>query len=70
MNSMYEKLVAFVRDEEGLTATEYAIAGGLVGAAVIGAFTELGTAVGDVITFITDAINASPAAGGAAAPGP
>ena len=31
-------LFSFIRDEEGLTTVEYAIAGGLVGAGVIGAF--------------------------------
>ena len=35
---MFNKLFAFIRDEEGLTTVEYAIAGGLVGAGVIGAF--------------------------------
>jgi pilus assembly protein Flp/PilA len=47
----------FLRDESGLTATEYAIAGGLVGAAVIGAFTALGGSITGVITFISGAIN-------------
>lgn len=59
MNSMMEKLVAFVRDEEGLTATEYAIAGGLVGAVVIGAFTTLGENVGRVIGGIATVIGDS-----------
>ena len=35
---MFNKLFAFIRDEEGLTTVEYAIAGGLIGAGVIGAF--------------------------------
>ena len=47
----------FLRDESGLTSTEYAIAGGLVGAAVIGAFTALGGSITGVITFISGAIN-------------
>lgn len=34
----------FIRDEEGLTAVEYAIAGGLVVAGLAAAFTELGAA--------------------------
>jgi pilus assembly protein Flp/PilA len=46
----------FLRDESGLTATEYAIAGGLVGAAVIGAFTALGGSITGVINFISGAI--------------
>ncbi|MGI9263962.1 MAG: Flp family type IVb pilin [Gammaproteobacteria bacterium] len=47
----------FLRDDSGLTATEYAIAGGLVGAVVIGAFQLLGTNVGGVINFIAGSIN-------------
>jgi pilus assembly protein Flp/PilA len=42
----------FVSDEEGLTTVEYAIAGGLVGAGVIGAFNLLGGQVFRVITAI------------------
>jgi pilus assembly protein Flp/PilA len=55
MSSIISKLSAFLRDEEGLTTVEYAIAGGLVGLAVVGAFTALGGHVGAVITSI-DAI--------------
>jgi pilus assembly protein Flp/PilA len=57
-----EKVIAmktimnFLRDEEGLTTVEYAIAGGLVGAAVIGAFQLLGVSVGGVITNIDGAL--------------
>jgi pilus assembly protein Flp/PilA len=50
--------VAFIREEEGLTTVEYAIAGGLVGAAVIGAFQLLGGQVGRVITAIEGALAA------------
>lgn len=49
---MKSKVVQFLRDEEGLTTVEYAIAGGLVGAAVIAAFQALGITVGNVITGI------------------
>ena len=35
-------MLAFLRGEEGLTTVEYAIAGGLVGAGVIGAFMAAG----------------------------
>jgi len=50
---MREKLMAFFREEEGLTTVEYAIAGGLVGAAVIAAFFALGGRVGEIIEDIT-----------------
>jgi len=41
---------AFLRDEEGLTMVEYAIAGALVAAASVTAFTLLGT---NIIAKIT-----------------
>jgi pilus assembly protein Flp/PilA len=43
---------AFLRDEEGLTVVEYAIAGGLVSLLVITAFTNLGSAVARIINQI------------------
>ena len=49
-------LMKFIRDEQGLTTVEYAIAGGLVGAAVIAAFQLLGQNVGAVIQGIADII--------------
>ena len=53
---MFNKLFAFIRDEEGLTTVEYAIAGGLVGAGVIAAFNLLGLEVASVIDDITGAL--------------
>ena len=52
MNSIKQ----FIRDEEGLTTVEYAIAGGLVGAGVILAFQLLGDEVNRVITAIMTAL--------------
>jgi pilus assembly protein Flp/PilA len=49
---MKQQVMKFLQNEEGLTTVEYAIAGGLVGAAVILAFTSLGNAVGAVINGI------------------
>lgn len=46
----------FIRDEDGLTTVEYAIAGGLVGAGVIAAFSNLGSAVSGVIGQIVTAL--------------
>lgn len=51
-----KSLMKFIRDEEGLTTVEYAIAGGLVGAGVIGAFNLLGGEVNRVITDIFNAL--------------
>jgi pilus assembly protein Flp/PilA len=53
---MKSKIMKFLREEEGLTTVEYAIAGGLVGAAVIAAFQALGLTVGGVISSINVAL--------------
>jgi len=55
--SVKQKVLAFLREEEGLTTVEYAIGGGLVGLAVVLAFTDLGEAVADVIRDIIGAIS-------------
>jgi len=47
---MTKHVMAFLRDEEGLTIVEYAVAAGLISAAVVLAFTNLGTAVNNIIT--------------------
>jgi len=51
--SVKRKIIEFFHEEEGLTTVEYAIAGGLVGAAVIAAFIALGGKVKTVIEYIT-----------------
>ena len=51
-----KRLVAFLAEEDGITTVEYAIAAGLVGAGVIGAFSLLGTNVGNVINALANAI--------------
>ncbi|MBF7728654.1 Flp family type IVb pilin [Pseudomonas sp. N040] len=50
-------VLKFLQDEEGLTTVEYAVAGALVAGATVIAFTDLGTAVANAITDLTDAIN-------------
>lgn len=60
MRTLSKMLKAFWLEESGLTTVEYAIAGGLVGAAVVTAFTDLGTAVRNVITGITGDITPAP----------
>lgn len=47
---MNKLTAAFFRDEEGLTMVEYAIAGALIAAATVTAFTLLGT---NIIAQIT-----------------
>ena len=55
---MKQHVMKFIREEDGLTTVEYAIAGGLVGAAVIGAFFALGGSVGGVIDGIVNQLPA------------
>ncbi len=55
---MKQKLIAFLKNEDGLTTVEYAIAGGLVGAGVIVAFDTLGGEVDRVITELWTALTA------------
>ncbi len=57
--SMKNALIALWKEEEGLTVVEYAIAGGLIGAAVIAAFVNLGSAVNTVITYINAQLRAN-----------
>lgn len=54
---MKDKIMSFLRDEDGLTTVEYAVAGALVAAAVVTAFTNLGDAVTNVIDGLTQAVN-------------
>ena len=49
-----KNIMKFLRDEEGLTTVEYAIAGGLIGLVVITAFQALGGNVGRIIQAISD----------------
>ena len=63
MKNVTQAISKFVRDEDGLTTVEYAVAGALVSLAVVGAFTALGGAVGTTIDQLTGAV--TPAAGGA-----
>lgn len=56
MNSIKKSLVALWRGEDGLTTVEYAVAGALIAAAVILAFTGLGKQVATVIGNLTSSI--------------
>lgn len=54
---MCKQVLAFLRDEEGLTMVEYAIAGSLVAAGAAIAFSNLGTAVFNKITILVGWVN-------------
>lgn len=42
-----KKLLRFFKDDSGVSMMEYALIGSLVAVAAIGAFTGLGTSIGD-----------------------
>lgn len=62
---LYFKLLAFLKEEKGLTTVEYAVAGSLIALAVVGAFTALGGSVETAICGIQAVIDP-----GAACPAP
>lgn len=57
---MKKYVVAFLRDEDGLTIVEYAVAAGLISAAVVVAFTQLGTNVLNIINGLIAALPGAP----------
>lgn len=56
LQTIKTSVLKFVNDEEGLTAVEYAVAGGLVSLGVVTAFTNLGTAISGVIANLIAAM--------------
>ena len=54
---MRKQMIAFLHDEQGLTMVEYAVAGSLVAAACVTAFTSLGTAIAAKITALAGIVN-------------
>ncbi|MNG08409.1 Flp/Fap pilin component [compost metagenome] len=56
MQTIKASVVKFIKDEDGLTIVEYAVAGGLVTAAVVVGFTALGGAVDTRIRALCAAI--------------
>ena len=54
---MKKQVMNFLRDEEGLTIVEYAVAAGLIAAGAIASFSYLGGEVADVITALGGAIS-------------
>lgn len=53
---MNKFLKSFARKQRGLTTVEYAVAGGLIVATLVAAFTALGGRVEAIITAITTAL--------------
>ena len=56
MKNLYKIVSNFLRDEEGLTIVEYAVAGALISVAVVTAFTTLGTNIGNAITSLANTV--------------
>ncbi|MNI51618.1 Flp/Fap pilin component [compost metagenome] len=57
MQTIKASVVKFIKDEDGLTVVEYAVAGGLVTALVVAIFTTLGTAVQTKMQTLCTALN-------------
>ena len=57
---MKKRIMRFFRDEEGLTIVEYAVAAGLISAAVVLAFTTLGQTVLGIINDLITALGGEP----------
>ena len=53
---MKKQVTAFLRDEDGLTIVEYAVAAGLISALVVAAFTNLGNTVLGIINGLIAAL--------------
>jgi pilus assembly protein Flp/PilA len=61
---MRKFVLAFLRDEEGLTMVEYAVAGGLVTLAAVTAFTTLGTNIATKINQLATTVAGAGGGGG------
>ncbi|MCE4054383.1 Flp family type IVb pilin [Pseudomonas sp. Au-Pse12] len=56
LKSIETSVMAFIRDEDGLTIVEYAVAGGLITLGAVAAFVTLGGNVSTAITSLGCAI--------------
>ena len=61
MQTIKASVLKFIKDEDGLTIVEYAVAGGLITVAVAAIFVKLGTAVSSQITALCQAANSNKA---------
>ncbi|MDD2105213.1 Flp family type IVb pilin [Pseudomonas asiatica] len=58
MQTIKASVMKFVKDEDGLTIVEYAVAGGLITIAVVAAFQALGTSVKGNLGSLKTAVDA------------
>lgn len=56
LQTIKQVVVDFIKDEEGLTIVEYAVAGGLITLGAVAAFVTLGTNVDAAITSLGCAV--------------
>jgi len=57
MQTIKASVLKFIKDEDGLTIVEYAVAGGLITVAVAATFVLLGGVVNTQITALCKAVN-------------
>ena len=57
MKAIANNIAEFLKDEEGLTTVEYAVAGTLIALAVVVAFRNLGNTVNNRISEINSELN-------------
>ncbi|MGW8465353.1 Flp family type IVb pilin [Pseudomonas sp. GL-B-19] len=59
MQTIKASVLKFIKDEDGLTIVEYAVAGGLITVGVVVAFTTLGSNVNLQIKGLCNAVKAN-----------
>ena len=64
IQTIKQAVVKFIKDEEGLTIVEYAIAGGLIALGAVAAFITLGENVEVQIQALADCVGATAGGGG------
>ncbi|WP_092427802.1 Flp family type IVb pilin [Geopseudomonas sagittaria] len=57
LQTIKQAVIKFIKDEEGLTIVEYAVAGGLITLGAVAAFVALGTSVSTAIDCLDKAVN-------------
>lgn len=57
MKKLYSGLQRFIRDEEGVTAIEYALIAALIAVVIIGAVRLVGQGVNNTFTRVSNAIS-------------
>jgi pilus assembly protein Flp/PilA len=54
-----EKLIRFIKDEDGVTAIEYSLIAALIAVAIIATVTDVRNAINTVFTTVSDRMNAA-----------